>query len=215
MSYVYDGDGSVQSVGYAHGKTYTYTYDALDRVKSINGSSPVLANICYIGAGNRELQRDLGNYSKIYHHDSLRNPLYDDAGRVTGLIAREGFNSVYLERNYTYDRAGRRLSERRVDDYNQLDEYLYDSADRVYGSRLDQYGIGTSHRSLRYEEFTYDGAGNRRHVVRYNSIAAPLQTDYAVDSVNRYTTIGAVARNHDPNGNLTNDGIRTYQYRLP
>jgi len=211
VSYQYDGDGNLLSQTLGEGKTFTYSYDELDRLKTIDDPNPVLTDVCYIGRGNRELQRDLGNTTRVMYHDGAGQAWHDAVGRVTRMLSNDPQGVPWLERDYTYDRNGRRLSERRVDDGGQVDEYVYDSADRVVTSRLDRFGA-ISRRDQRVDEFTYDGVGNRRRTVRSTASSPPVTTDYAVNNVNAYTSIGATAITYDQNGNQFNDTFRAYQY---
>ena len=54
---------------------------------------------------------------------------------------------------------------------------------------------------------TSDAVGNRTQVA-----TPPATTSYTHNTLNQYTVVGGVTLTYDPNGNLTNDGTRTYTY---
>ena len=56
-------------------------------------------------------------------------------------------------------------------------------------------------------EFHYDVIGNRTSTV-INGVA----TNYVANNLNEYASVGGVACQYDADGNLTFDGIRTYEY---
>ncbi|MBI4002360.1 MAG: RHS repeat-associated core domain-containing protein [Nitrospira defluvii] len=64
-------------------------------------------------------------------------------------------------------------------------------------------------------KFTYDAAGNRIALLRANASASllPLATSLAsYDAANEQTAFAGATLTYDGNGNLTNDGVNTYQW---
>ncbi len=59
--------------------------------------------------------------------------------------------------------------------------------------------------------YTLDGLGNRSQVLT-TLPTPPSSVTYAADVVNQYTAVGGVARTHDNNGNLKDDGTYVFSY---
>ncbi len=59
--------------------------------------------------------------------------------------------------------------------------------------------------------YTLDGLGNRSQVLT-TPPTPPSTVTYAADVVNQYTAVGGVARTHDNNGNLKDDGTYVFSY---
>ncbi len=59
--------------------------------------------------------------------------------------------------------------------------------------------------------YTLDGLGNRSQVLT-TPPTPPSTVTYAADVVNQYTAVGGVARTHDNNGNLKDDGTWVFSY---
>ncbi len=222
-SFVYSGDGDAERIQNQSGDLTSYFFDDLDRVKNIQSGlgGEIVRNIIRIGPGNRELERHLASDNRIRWHDTLGNlDGYDAVGREVGFEVTEFFGGEVIKREYTYDRNGSRLSERRLDSVHpfeqaeQGDNYVYDSACRVVQSRFDEGGVGgAAIRNHKVLDYQYDGVGNRVRVTRSDDLlTVPEETHYTSDNVNQYTAVGGVARGYDANGNLIDDGTRSYEY---
>jgi hypothetical protein len=66
-------------------------------------------------------------------------------------------------------------------------------------------------RDLRVIAYTYDGVGNRRQLARTTAAGTTMDT-FTVNVMNEYDAISGIARVHDDNGNLTDDGTRLLSY---
>ena len=76
--------------------------------------------------------------------------------------------------------------------------YTYDSLYRL---------ITTTYSSGEYYHYTYDAVGNRQSLTTHQDVV-----NYQYDAANRLTSVNGQAYTWDDNGNLLNDGTRSYSY---
>lgn len=195
-------DGRREALTYPGGRVLSTTPDKLDRVEAITDerASEKILHASYMGPGYRPLGRVVG---KVGSETELLLG-YDDAQRVTRLrwAPAHAPLQTFVDRQYTYNRASMRISERRNDDGGLQDRFTHDSAYRISHS-----SYGRPDQSTREVAYALDGVGNRRAAGDVAAIRS-----YSVDAVNRYARIGDVHRTHDRNGNLTDDGTFRYSY---
>ena len=202
VSSAWRADALRSALTYPNGRTETYTYDKLDRLKTVSdqGSATPIAQYDYIGvdrvldllypqAGTRQtFLNDAGTADIGY--DGLRRPVEERALRSD--------NSLIVGFTYTYDRVGNKLTEAKLHDPNNSETYTYDSAYRLLTFNRGVGGITPSQTS-----WTYDGAGNAIQVGgearQYSSTNELIQR--------QATTIS-----YDPDGNQTDDGTFRYTY---
>ena len=215
MSTVFSGDGERLADTYPGGRRIENVFDAIDRIQTQSDGRGRIAEFRWFGQGYRELARLNGNGTmdsflnntgnEDVGYDTVRRPVRQ---RLIGRVA-----NVLLDREYAYNRANRRTSEKRHDDTGLTDQYAYDSLYRVVRTDLDQSGRpGALPRSLSKIEYALDGTGNRRRWTTTTADIGIRATPVTVNDVNEYTTIGPSLRTHSSNGNLTDDGQRLYAY---
>ena len=97
------------------------------------------------------------------------------------------------------------------------DVYAYDWAYRLVDARYDvtnplqEVQNPGSQTFVKNVAYTLDGLGNRSQVLT-TPPTPPSTVTYAADVVNQYTAVGWVARTHDNNGNLKDDGTWVFSY---
>jgi RHS repeat-associated protein len=241
ISTVWSGDGKRLRCVYPGGRTIDLTYDAIDRAKTVSDQAGLIGDCFWIGPGLRELRRNYANNTRLSFLDdaSATDIGYDAVQRIARLRHLLPGGSVIADREYGYNRADMRTFERRHDDGGLTDRYAYDSTYRVVKTRLDQaggaaasassadfrHGAGQdvrvssppappSPRDVRSLEYVYDGAGNRREVQRTTGAGTTTEA-HSINEMNEYTAIAGLARVHDDNGSLIDDGTRllVYDYR--
>ncbi|MDH5741678.1 MAG: RHS repeat-associated core domain-containing protein, partial [Nitrospira sp.] len=127
---------------------------------------------------------------------------YDAASRLTRVEQGALFAAL------GYDNANRRTSLSYSN--NTTTSYAYDLASRLTG--ITHNGPSGVIEALAY---IYDAAGNRLNLIRANRPASLLPnaiTSATYDAANQQTTFAGAALTYDANGNLTNDGVNTYQW---
>ncbi|MCI0637029.1 MAG: hypothetical protein L0206_24400, partial [Actinobacteria bacterium] len=212
VSSVFAGDGKRLALTYVGGRRLDFTHDAIDRLREIRDGTSVLADHRWIGPGHRPLRRTHANGTTL---DLVGG--YDAVQRLTRLKhLAPGGGTALVDREYGYDRAGNRTFERRLDQGNLTDQYRYDSAYRLIETLYDQAGIPEAPRRDKAEaRVTFDGVGNRRTVDLVSLATGASSQTYVPNAVNEYTSVAAVARVHDENGNLKTNGdlALAYDYR--
>jgi len=133
-------------------------------------------------------------------HDKLRLPTpFLSPGQVA-----QGALTVGLG----YDHANRRTSLSYPNGTNT--SYTYDVASRL--TNINHLGPGGIIEALTYQ---YDAAGNRTSLIRNNAAASLLPAAVAsasYDAANEQTAFAGATLTYDANGNLTNDGVNSYQW---
>ncbi len=188
----YDAGDRLTQVADSTGSTITRGYDLLNRLTSETTAEGSIA-YTYDAAGRRATMTVAGQPVVSY--------TYDNADRLTGIT--QSPSSVA----FTYDSANRRAS---VTLPNAIVmEYGYDAASQLTGIT---YKVGTN--TLGNLTYTYDLAGSRTAIggtwARTNLPAALASATY--DAANQIVQFGGVNFAYDANGNLTNDGARTYTW---
>ncbi len=196
--------------------TTTFTYDSVGRLGKASDSSTG-AGIIEFGYDilNQLIQETTGQGTVTYQYDVLgrrtqmvangQQPTmyqYDSASRLT----RVAQGSLFA--NLGYDNANRRTSLSYSN--NTTTSYAYDLVSRLTG--ITHNGPSGVIEVLTY---TYDGAGNRLGLTRANGTASLLPNAVAspsYDAANEQTQFAGATLQYDANGNLTNDGVNTYQW---
>lgn len=186
VGYTYDGVGNRTRLTYPDASIVTYPYDELTRLTAIKdaGVSP-LATFTYDALSRRTTLARANGTSTSY--------AYDPANRLTQLT----HTALLSPFTYTYDNVGNRQT---LTDPAGLHTYTYDPLQQL--TQTDE-PAGFAFQDAAY---TYDPVGNRTQVINGGT------TSYSPNNLNQYTVVGTTNLSYDPNGNLTNDGTRTYTY---
>ena len=199
LTYTYDIPSRVQTNSQPSGRVLIYTYDARNRLTTLqdNGVSPPIVTYVY-DANNRVLTR-------TYHNGTTATYTYDADNRVISLVHSNA--TLIAGFNYAYDNEGNKLYEQKVDDPADSEAYLYDAM-----NRLTNYDVGTLvgptiPAPAIARGWNLDGVGNWSAVssngtpeIRVHGPANELLTDNG----SNYT--------YDANGNLTQDNGYNYTY---
>ncbi|MFC1588407.1 RHS repeat domain-containing protein [Planctomycetota bacterium] len=195
---------------YPNGTTHVdYTYDShRDRIHTVSYNDTEIMEYDFIGA--RVLQKEYNNGVILYYHtgngsNDTTSGYYDDYRRV---LKHENYKTTPTKANistyeYLYDRMYNRTEEDESFDggTGNLDNMAYDSTYRL--TDFDRDGQTDI-------DWTLDGANNWTQ-----KKVDTAETDYSNTVMNEYDEIDdninpPVARLHDDNGNLTNDGTHVY-----
>ena len=190
--FTYDAGGRLIQATDSAGGTVSSSYDGLDRLTTQTGRLGTVS-YSYDTAGRRTGMSAPGQASITYG--------YDAASRLTQIV--QGGQVVTLQ----YDAAGRRTA---LTLPNQVStEYQYDAASRltalIYRNAVGQLG------DLTYQ---YDPAGNRTRVggAFARTLLPGLIASASYDAANRQLKFGAQSLSYDLNGNLVDDGTKTYAW---
>lgn len=212
-SFEYDGANRILRVTYPNGRFLSYTYDTGGRRASMEDQDGFRINYNYDDVGRLESVTDkLGNTIVAYTYDAVgrieredkgngtfTTYEYDPAGQLVRLTNHAANGSVNSQFEYTYDNLGQRTS---MTTPEGTTTYGYDAIGQLTSVLLPDG------RAIQYE---YDAAGNRLSVTDGGVV-----TEYQVNDMNQYTSIGPAQRTYDPDGNLISqmvDGATTrYEY---
>lgn len=208
VEYTYDLAGNLLTET-VEGQTRRYTYDALDRVSTIEVDNRTAASYTYDAAGRVE--------SVTFGNGVTTQYSYDPAGRATAIQTTHPNGTVLLEYTYTYDENGNRLTA--TDTTGAVTRYGYDDLSRLVnvsypsgrtveytygpiGSRLTRTVNGTN--TTRYH---YDGTGLGRIKVQlfeYSSDGLTRKFKEVTDAATGNTTIVGTTYRYGADGRLAN-----------
>jgi len=214
-TFQYDALNRRTSATYADATT-TFTYDAAGRLTKTSDTAPGAGTIDFAyDILDRLIQETTPQGTVAYQYDVLgrrtqmvangQQPTsyqYDAASRLTRVAQGSLFAAL------GYDNANRRTSLSYSN--NTTTSYAYDLASRL--TSITHNGPSGIIDALTY---TYDAAGNRFSVNRANGIASLLPNavaSAAYDTANEQTQFAGENLTYDANGNLTSDGVNTYQW---
>ncbi len=237
-SYVYDKNGNLTTFTDRKSQQATFTYDALNRrTGATYPDSSVAFGYDAIGRLTSVSDSVGGNITWTYdtvsngHHPRVQEATtpgtvtveYDEIGRRLKLSATGQTDVTYTyDKNsrlktvtqgsqtvtLAYDDAGRRTSLTYPN--GVVTSYGYDNANRLLS--IDHIKTPTTIEALTYQN---DAAGNRIKLTRANAAASLIPiavSSNSYDVANQQTQFNGVTQTFDANGNLTNDGTKTYTW---
>jgi RHS repeat-associated protein len=211
VSYGYNANGTLASIGYPNGATLTHVYDATGRLAGLNwNGNPLVTGIAWNPLGQPTA------WTWAFANPAVAaSRVYDTAGRLT----TTEFSS------YVYDAAGRITS---------LTQNLYQPGDtdpthstislapQTWTVGYNNVGRITSFNATgNTAGFGYDANGNRNSSTRavngvstsrtYTVGAASNQLTGFTQSINGASNT-SVTYGYNANGDLVSDGLRSYTY---
>lgn len=213
VSYAYNPNGTLASIGYPNGGTLSYSYDSTGRLTGLNwNGTPLVSGIAWNPLG----QPTAWTWAFTTSSPQLAaSRSYDTAGRLTSTE----FSS------YGYDAAGR-ITSLTQDLYLPGDTDPTNStianANVTWSVGYNSVGRITSFNATgNTAGFGYDANGNRSSSTRVLSGQTTSRTYTVGASSNQLTgftqTINgasstSVTYGYNANGDLTTDGLRSYTY---
>jgi RHS repeat-associated protein len=210
VSYAYNGNGTLASIGYPNGALLTYAYDGSGRVSglSLNGN-PLVGNITWNPMG-----QPTGWTWAFASVPFAASRSYDTAGRLT---ATE-FSS------YVYDAAGRISSVTQnlhAPSDNDPAHSTIVASDVTWAVTYDAVGRITGFNATGDAgSYAYDANGNRTSSTRTVSGQSTTRTYTVSTTGNRLTgftqrmgsTTASITYGYNASGDLVSDGLRSYAY---
>ncbi len=196
VGYNYDNVGNITRIIYPGNKIINYTYDAVNRLKTVTDWNNQTTTYNYRNDGLLLQSLYPNNVSTTY--------TYDVAGRQTGMVTKRANNSVIAEYSYILDNIGNHTSEintQPITAYPSMNKplinYTYNAANRILTAdtasfTFDFNGNTTGKTGYSYgfdlknnltsvtgrftANYGYDGAGLRREA-SYNGVVKKFVLD--------------------------------------
>jgi len=181
ISYRYDLEGNLIKLIYPDGAEIEYSYDLSNRLETIKDFSGI-TKFEYDELNNTLKRKTLPNgVTTEYRYHKTR--------KTSHIIHCKADGSLIEEFRHTYEENGNRSKIEKIsrDEHSHV-IYTYDKLNRV--TRAD-YSDGF------FEEFSYDGAGNRR-----SKTTPQGAITYEYDEENRLKKVGDTTYKYDLSGNL-------------
>jgi len=191
-TFTYDAGDRVTQIVDSVGGTVTRTWDLLDRLT--NETTPEGSVTYTYDAADRRATMTVAGQPQVAYG-------YDDANRLTSITQ----NSAVV--SFEYDEADRRTLLTMPNGVTTA--YGYDQASQITSVT---YAHGQT--VLGDMTYTYDLAGNRTSVGgSWARTGLPTQLASAnYDAANQISAWAGTAITYDLNGNLTNDGVKSYSW---
>lgn len=191
-TYTYDTRSGAIGITYPSGRQVDEKYDMRGRLISITSAGDTVARMEY-DANDLTLSRTYGN-------GDVTSYGYDAAGRLISIAGVHGATPI-VTFGYSHDPVGNILAKTDAIRAERSETYTYDAKDRLAAFRRGVAGSsGTIPNPLQQVAYQLDALGNR------------TTAGYSHDNTNAYTTALGATLQYDGNGNLTSDGLHTYQY---
>jgi YD repeat-containing protein len=204
--------GRATAVVYPDGRRLLFARDALGRVRELKDSSRLYGQFSYLGP-DQVLGRVLGNglrqdYLAVDTSGVPRAGGFSDAGQVALEEYRQAGGQRVLGYEYGYDRAGRRLYERRLHHGGRGPSLRYDSIGRTreYQPDLLDPRVPLPSPTV-FTRLFPDGSHNPRLAV-VNFVEKRTE----VDLLDRLTTVDQKPLSYDQGGNLSAAGDLELRY---
>ena len=159
ISSAWRADNLRSALTYPNGRVEVYTYDTLDRLKSVTdqGASQPIAVYDYIGV-DRVLERlypQAGTVETYLDNTGTVDIGYDGMQRTIEMSDLRSDDSLIIGFTYTYDRMGNKLTQGEPFNPVNSETYTYDSAYRLITFERAAGGLAPLQSS-----WTLDGVGN-------------------------------------------------------
>ena len=194
------------SLTYPNGRVLVYTYDGLDRLKSVADQfdEVAVAEYDYIGP-SRVAQRvhPMNGTRLTYLDDTGTTDVgYDGLRRPVQLRHLRGDDSLIAGFGHTYDRLDNALGENKLHDAANDEHYQYDSAYRLTQFQRPDVGAIAPLQS----QWTLDGVGN------WSQVDGETRQHSSFNEVIQRSEGGVTSVLSDDNGNVTDDGTHTFEW---
>src|SRR6185369_12956162 len=162
ISSSWEADDHRVGLTYPNGRELEYSFDGLDRMKTVGdkGIAQPIADYDYLGARVAERRYPINETRLSYLDDAgAKDEGYDGLRRTVQLRHLRADNSIIAGFKYSYDRTNNKLTEEKQHDTLNNENYGYDAANRLISFNRAS-GVITSLHS----KWKLDGVGNWRKV---------------------------------------------------
>ncbi len=210
-SYAYDDEAGSETITYPNGRMVKTEYDLRNCPSTISSTASPTSPV-FLTAATYTIRADNRPEQLTYGNGVTTTYSYGENLRPTAIMAAIGESAPLQYLHMGYDPVGNILSQIDSVSLPRSEFYQYDAL-----GRLTQFSVGTPNSTLtqsssptRTGSYNYDALGNRTTTTMTQSGNNAIS--YASNAVNGYTQVGSQGMQYDGNGNLTSDGVHTYQY---
>ena len=198
-SYAYNTKQRTLTKTYPSGRTIVEEDDLRQRMNGIKENNNYFVTLAY-NANDFLTQR-------AYDNGTTTNYVYNTLNQLVQLTDNPNIANVQM----TYDAVGNMLSKKNLLRPTKSKTYTYDALNRLASFKQGEITTGVEiPNPLKHVQYALDALGNRTMVTTNGVI-----TNYTADNMNAYTALTGgqnATMQYDANGNLTSDGVHTYQY---
>ncbi|MED3824943.1 YD repeat-containing protein, partial [Priestia flexa] len=192
-TYNYDKNGNLITSIFSLGtttNTVNRTVDKNDQVTRITSGN---TDTSFTFTEDDQLASQKNKNGTFTLHD------YDGAGQLLHVLTTNASGTSLESFDYTYDSKGNRLTEKTA---GGTAKFTYDKSGQLI---KEVQPNGDTY------EYTYDAVGNR--LTKKVTKGSTVNTDtYSYNAANQLIKVNGTTITNDKNGNLINDGKRTYVY---
>ena len=200
LTYSYNLPGRVETNMQPSGRTLSYTYDARNRLVSLQDGTPNPPVVTYTyDDADRVVTRN-------YRNGTTAEYIYNANNWVT-TIEHSNATSLIAGFNYAYDNEGNKLYEQKLHNPGDSETFLYDSLDRMTNEDVGVLSGSVIPSPTIVEAWNLDPVGNW-NTVTSNGVPE-VRTHGPSDEI---LTDRAQPYFYDANGNLTQDTAYKYAY---
>jgi RHS repeat-associated protein len=180
IEYKYDNMGNRTAI-IIDEDTTQYTYDSLNRLKTVIDPDCGITSYTYDAVGNRE--------SVIYPNGTAAEYFYDSLNRLKVLLNKKSNGDTISCYTYTLGLSGNRI---KVEEHSgRIVDYTYDNTYKLTKEKINDPNLGN-----RVISYTYDPVGNRLMKIDNSDT-----TSYSYDANDRLLTENGITYTYDNNGN--------------
>ena len=198
-SYAYNTRQRTVTKTYPSGRAIVEEYDLRQRMTGLKENNNYFVTLAY-NANDFLTQRAYGNGTTTSY-------VYNTLNQLVQLTDNPSIAQVQM----TYDAVGNMLSKKDLLRPTKSEAYTYDALNRLASFKQGEMTTSVEiPNPLKQVQYALDALGNRTTLTTNG-----VTTNYTADNMNAYTTLTGgqnATMQYDANGNLTNDGIHTYQY---
>ena len=213
----YGPEARLKKITYPNNRFLTFEYDEAERRTRLTGSNEYDVKYHYDDVGRLKqltdgegtviveyTYSDIGRLVKeIKGNGTYTTYEYYKDGQLKDIVHYAPDSSVNSSFSYTYDQLGKQDSSVTLDGTWNYD---YDLTGQLISAAFVSDNPQVSSQSFSY---AYDSVGNRIRTIQNEEI-----TEYTVNSLNQYETVGDIVYSYDDDGNLTKkvEGDQTWEY---
>lgn len=200
VSYSYNTSANTKTITYPDSKVIKEVKNLRDSIIQIeDGSSQAIVKYTYDGANIVQ--------SKEYINGIKANLTYNPNHLIKELSYINGNSQQIAKFQYDFDKEGKKLYEEKLHETDNSEAYSYDAKYQLIEYKVGQLISGSIPSPVSSSTYNLDPSGNWNSVTKNGVIE-----NRSHNVLNQIISIDGLNLSYDSNGNLIDDGVRTYSY---